>query len=241
MAAQLVLALLVPLVCSHVKALDQMDLAFDFYFSFRSPYSYLATPQVEDLCRRYAMAPNMRIVLPIAIRMPGFFKSVNPLWPPYLLRDTFRISQMHAIPYRWPRPDPIVMEIASGEVATAQPYIHRVSRLGVAATRAGKGFEFVRRAAHAIWSGEIDNWHEGDHLTRALTDAGLDAAEIEANAARDVDSIDAEIATNEATQRNAGHWGVPLFVFNDEPFFGQDRLGHLIWRMKQAGLRERDA
>jgi 2-hydroxychromene-2-carboxylate isomerase len=51
--------------------------------------------------------------------------------------------------------------------------------------------------------------------------------------------LDAEIAANEAAQKNAGHWGVPLFVFEDEPFFGQDRLEHLIWRMKQRGLQER--
>ena len=51
--------------------------------------------------------------------------------------------------------------------------------------------------------------------------------------------FDAEIAQNEADQKNAGHWGVPLFVFNDEPFFGQDRLEHVIWRMRQHGLVER--
>jgi len=212
---------------------------FDFYFSFRSPYSYLATPQVEELIARYDVRPRMRIVLPIAIRIPGFFKQVNPLWPPYLLRDTFRISQMHNIPYRWPRPDPIVMDVGKGEVAAEQPYIYRVSRLGVVAERQGKGFEFVRKAAHLIWSGEVDNWHEGDHLSRATSDAGLIASDVERAAAEQSADIDAEIAANEAAQRNAGHWGVPLFVFNDEPFFGQDRLDHLVWRMKQAGLRER--
>jgi 2-hydroxychromene-2-carboxylate isomerase len=216
-----------------------MTLSFDYYFSFRSPYSYLSTPQVEQLIQRYDMTPCMRIVLPIALRLPGFFKSVNPLWPPYLLRDTFRIAQMHAIPYRWPRPDPIVMDIASGEVAAEQPYIYRVSRLGVAAERAGKGFAFVRRAAHAIWSGEIDNWHEGGHLAAALGEAGLDAQAIEREAEDRAADIDAEIADNEASQRAAGHWGVPLFVFNDEPFFGQDRLDHMLWRMRQHGLTER--
>ena len=218
-----------------------MTLTFDFYFSFRSPYSYLATPQVEELIARYDITPRMRFVLPIAVRIPGFFKAINPLWPPYLLRDTFRISQMHNIPYRWPRPDPIVMDYASGEVAAEQPYIYRVTRLGVAAERAGKGFAFARRAAHAIWSGEIDNWHEGDHLTRALEGAGLDARSIEDAAATQAMDIDAEIAGNEADQKTAGHWGVPLFVFNDEPFFGQDRLDHLIWRMRQHGLRQRHA
>ncbi len=216
-----------------------MTLSFDYYFSFRSPYSYLATPQVEDLIARYDLAPRMRIVTPIAIRIPGFFKSVNPLWPPYLLRDTFRISQMHNIPYRWPRPDPIIMDIGSGEVATEQPYIHRVSRMAVAAEHAGRGFAFVRRAAHAIWSGEVDAWHEGDHLSRAATAAGLDAEKIETEVRDRGEELGAEIAQNEADQRNAGHWGVPLFVFENEPFFGQDRLDHLLWRMKQAGLKER--
>lgn len=216
-----------------------MTLSFDFYFSFRSPYSYLATPQVEELIARYDLAPRMRIVTPIAIRIPGFFKSVNPLWPPYLLRDTFRISQMHNIPYRWPRPDPIVMDIASGEVAAEQPYIHRVSRMAVAAVHEGRGFPFVRRAAHAIWSGEVDNWHEGDHLARAAVEAGLDPEKLEAAVRRRGEELAAEIAQNEADQRSAGHWGVPLFVFENEPFFGQDRLDHLVWRMKQAGLKER--
>jgi 2-hydroxychromene-2-carboxylate isomerase len=216
-----------------------MTLQFDYYFSFRSPYSYLAAPQVEQLIARYDLAPRMRIVTPIAIRIPGFFKNVNPLWPPYLLRDTFRVSQMHNIPYRWPRPDPIIMDIGSGEVAADQPYIHRVSRMAVAAERAGAGFAFARRASHKIWSGEVDAWHEGDHLAGAAREAGLDAGAIEATVRDHGDELAAEIAQNEADQRNAGHWGVPLFVFQDEPFFGQDRLDHLIWRMKQAGLRER--
>jgi 2-hydroxychromene-2-carboxylate isomerase len=216
-----------------------MTLTFDYYFSFRSPYSYLSSPQVEDLIARYDIAPCMRFVLPIAVRIPGFFKAVNPLWPPYLLRDTFRIAQMNNIPYRWPRPDPIVMDYAAGEVAAEQPYIHRVTRLGVAAEQAGKGFAFARRAAHAIWSGDVDNWHEGDHLTRALTDAGLEASDLERDVVEDPARFDAVIAENEAAQKNAGHWGVPLFVFNDEPFFGQDRLDHMIWRMGQHGLTER--
>jgi 2-hydroxychromene-2-carboxylate isomerase len=152
-----------------------MSASFDFYFSFRSPYSYLATPQIEALAQRFDITPRMRIVLPIAIRIPGFFKQVNPLWPPYLLRDTFRIAQMHNLPYRWPRPDPIVMDMITREVAAEQPYIYRVSRLGVAAERMGRGLAFARAASHAIWSGEIDNWNEGDYLTRALERAGLDA------------------------------------------------------------------
>ncbi|MBI1186703.1 MAG: 2-hydroxychromene-2-carboxylate isomerase [Alphaproteobacteria bacterium] len=216
-----------------------MTLSFDFYFSFRSPYSYLATPQIEALLAQYDAAARMRIVLPIAVRIPGFFQTVNPLWPPYLMRDTLRIAQMNDIPYRWPRPDPIVQDPMTRMVAEDQPYIHRVSRLGAAAERAGAGFAFVRRAAAAVWSGAIDNWHEGDHLAAAARGAGLDPAALDAAIAADPAGHDSEIEENQAAQTAAGHWGVPLFVFEGEPFFGQDRIDHLLWRMKQRGLASR--
>jgi 2-hydroxychromene-2-carboxylate isomerase len=206
---------------------------FDFFFSFRSPYSYLALPQIAAGIERYGIEPRMRIVLPIAVRIPGFFKNVNPLWPPYLMRDTMRIAEMLSIPYRWPRPDPIVMNVASGEVAAEQPYIYRVSRLGVAAVREGKGFEFVKLMATAIWSGDVTDWYVDEHVLRALTAAGLDAQSILAKVEGNTSDYDSEIARNQEDQVAAGHWGVPLFVYEGEPFFGQDRIEHLFWRMRK--------
>ena len=35
----------------------------------------------------------------------------------------------------------------------------------------------------------------------------------------------------------AGHWGVPTMVYEGEPFFGQDRIETLRWRLEKAGLR----
>jgi 2-hydroxychromene-2-carboxylate isomerase len=32
---------------------------------------------------------------------------------------------------------------------------------------------------------------------------------------------------------------VPTFVFQNEPFFGQDRIDLLIWRMQSKGLARR--
>jgi 2-hydroxychromene-2-carboxylate isomerase len=34
---------------------------------------------------------------------------------------------------------------------------------------------------------------------------------------------------------------VPTFVFENEPFFGQDRIDLLIWRMKSKELTRRQA
>ncbi|MDP3740685.1 MAG: DsbA family protein [Hyphomonadaceae bacterium] len=220
-----------------------MTHSFDFYFSFRSPYSYLATPPVEEVLARYDVGVEMKIVRPIAVRIPGFFQKVNPLWPPYLAKDTKRIAEMGGIPYRWPRPDPIVQDRETREVAKDQPYIMRVSRLGALAAEMGpdtnKGFEFVRAASKMMWSGETEGWHEGGRLAACADSVGLDGAKLEADAAAQATRLDASIEGNEEAQTQAGHWGVPLFVFEGEPFFGQDRVDHLLWRMKQRGLRER--
>ena len=213
-----------------------MTLSVDVFWSFRSPYSYLATPQLVALREQYDLEVVVRPVLPIAVRIDGFFKRVNPLWPPYLARDIYRLGQMQGTPIRWPRPDPIVMDIASGEVPADQPYIHRITRMGQAAAEAGKGLAYINEVGSLIWSGSTDNWHEGDHLAKAAERAGLDPDALESAARDDADRLDAAIEANQRALETAGHWGVPTMVFDGEPFFGQDRLDVLVWRMKQRGL-----
>jgi 2-hydroxychromene-2-carboxylate isomerase len=215
-----------------------MTLEYDLFWSFRSPYSYLVTPRLIEFEREYDVKANVRPVYPIAVRIAGFFKQVNPMWPPYLIRDCSRIAEMLGMPFTWPSPDPIVMNIGTGEVAEEQPYIHRLVRLGVAAADAGRGLPFLAAVSAVIFGG-VRNWHLGDHLVTAAQRAGLNLERLDSEIARDPDRYEAVIAENEAAQRRAGHWGVPLMVFNQEPFFGQDRFDHLQWRMKQNGLRRR--
>ena len=69
--------------------------------------------------------------------------------------------------------------------------------------------------------------------------AGVDPAEIEAEIESDADALDAEIAANQNALEAAGHWGVPTLVFDGEPFFGQDRIEMVRWRMEQKGLAKR--
>ncbi len=216
-----------------------MSLSVDVFWSFRSPYSYLATPRLVDIARAYDVDVNVRPVLPIAVRIPGFFETVNPLWPPYLLRDTMRIAQYLGIPYGWPRPDPIVQEFPSRKVAAEQPYIHRLTRLGVDAAERGRGLSFIAEVSRLIFGGEVVGWHEGPHLADAARRAGLDLATMDAAIAADPKRYDAIIEQNERDLEAAGHWGVPTMVFQGEPFFGQDRLDLLVWRMQQHGLTTR--
>jgi 2-hydroxychromene-2-carboxylate isomerase len=64
-----------------------MTLTYDLFWSFRSPYSYLVTPRLLEFEREYDVTTNVRPVYPIAVRIDSFFKTVNPLWRSYLLRD----------------------------------------------------------------------------------------------------------------------------------------------------------
>ncbi|HXJ35527.1 MAG TPA: DsbA family protein [Candidatus Eisenbacteria bacterium] len=216
-----------------------MTLAVDVFWSFRSPYSYLATPRLVEIARLYDVDVNVRPVLPIAVRIPGFFERVNPLWPPYLLRDTTRIAEHLGIPYGWPRPDPIVQEFPSRKVAAEQPYIHRLTRLGVDASERGRGLPFIAEVSRLVFGGEVVGWHEGSHLADAARRAGLDLAAMDAAIAADPKRYDAIIERNQRDLEVAGHWGVPTMVFQGEPFFGQDRLDLLVWRMQQHGLTKR--
>jgi len=216
-----------------------MTLTTDLYFSFRSPYSYLSAARYRELTRTHDVDIVLRPVYPLAIRQPEFFAEGNKLAGRYIVIDSFRSAQMLGIPFRWPKPDPVVQDFATREISKDQPYIYRIVRLGQAAARRGKGLAFADEASRVIWSGESDDWHEGGHLAGAAKRAGLDFGELEAEAIADAEALDAEIAANQQALEAAGHWGVPTLVFDGEPFFGQDRIDMAKWRMEQKGLRRR--
>lgn len=215
-----------------------MTLYADVYWSFRSPYSYLATRRYVALTEQYDLKINQRFVYPLAIREPDFFEKNHPNWLGYTFRDMFRVAQHMGIPMAPPNPDPIVQDIATRKIAADQPYIFELTRMGQAASRRGKGLEFANEVSQMIWGGTA-GWNEGDHLAKAVERAGLDFAELKAEAKAQPEELDAEIADNQAALEAAGHWGVPTLVFDGEPFFGQDRIELAVWRMKQKGLVER--
>ena len=212
-----------------------MTKTVELYWSFRSPYSYLVVPRLIELEQTHDVRIEVRPVLPIAVRQPDFFAHADPLWFGYLMRDCHRSAAYLGMPFRWPRPDPVVMDMATRTYPKEQPYIHRLTRLGQLAAERGTGLPFLREISHTLWSGEVDSWHEGEHLTEAAARAGCDLAEMDRVLAVESERLDVAIKANEAAQREGGHYGVPLMVLDGEPFFGQDRVEQLAWRLEQAG------
>jgi 2-hydroxychromene-2-carboxylate isomerase len=217
-----------------------MALSIDVFWSFRSPYSYLATPRLVKLAAERDLDVNVRPVYPIAIRTAEFFDQVNPLWPPYLFRDTTRVAEMEGLPFLWPSPDPVIQIREDGKARTAkdQPYIHRLTRLGQLAAERGRGLPFISEVSTLIFGG-TRGWDQGELLADAVRRAGLDLAELDRVAVSDEERLEAAIEANQDALAAAGHWGVPTCVFEGEPFFGQDRLDLLVWRLEQNGLTNR--
>jgi 2-hydroxychromene-2-carboxylate isomerase len=216
-----------------------MTLAIDLFWSFRSPYSYIALYKVRRLLAEFDLDIRARPVYPLAVRSPDFFKRVDPLFASYVRRDSARVAQESGIPFRFPRPDPIVQDMKTLAIAAEQPYIRRLTRLGAATQLAGRGLAFIDEVGRLLWDGRVENWHEGDHLAKAARRAGFDLSALDAAIAADPRPYDTAIDENQRDQRAAGHWGVPTFVFRGEPFFGQDRIDLLLWRLRQHGLKPR--
>jgi len=207
----------------------------DVYWSFRSPYSYLATPGMLALAEDYAVDVALRVVLPIAVRSPELlFNPQNANRTKYILLDWVRRAEYLGMPHDWPSPDPIVQDLKTMEIASEQPHIYRLSSLGVEAQRRGKGIEFAAAVSSLIWGG-TPGWDKGEHLATAAQSVGLDLAAME-DAVQGGTHLE-EIEENHARLSAAGQWGVPTFVFDNEPFFGQDRIDTLRWRLDQCGLQ----
>ena len=199
-----------------------MDLIFDLYWSFRSPYSYIVLPRIIELRDKFRVSVDLRIVHPAAIRNPSYFARMDPLARPYFMKDSARAAAFHGLKF-----------------AKEQPHARRLGRLGIAANERGRGLEFGREVSSLLWDGGVSGWDQDTHLAEAAARAGLDLSELENAILADPERYEARLAENDRALRAAGHWGVPVMVYEGEPFFGQDRFDMLVWRLKQRGLEPR--
>lgn len=211
-----------------------MSANVDLFWSFRSPYSYLAMPGALDVLERFDVEMRLRPVLPLALRSADFFSPENQYKVKYLLVDYPRRAELLGMPGGWPSPDPIVQDLQTFKVAEEQPYIHRLVYLGVEAQRRGRGVQFASEVSQLLFSG-VPGWDQGDQLKDAASRAGLDLEAMDA-AIADPQSHRQEVDANQVALDTSGHKGVPTFVYNDEPFFGQDRIDSLCFQLEKDGL-----
>lgn len=210
----------------------------DVYWSFRSPYSYFSTRRLRGLSDKWDVRVRPRPVYPLAIRDAAFFAEIRPQWVPYLIRDIVRVAQSLELPFGPLNPDPVDMNMMTREIAPEQPHIHRLTRLGILACEAGdaEGWAFMDEVSTLIWSGAA--WTEGDALSAAAERAGFDLDVLDQKQ-KDEETRLTDLIEENQKEQDKHHWGVPLMVFEGEPFFGQDRIDLLEWRLAQSGIAQR--
>ena len=196
---------------------EQPAEAIDFFYSFRSPYSYLAAPRAFMLPMRYRISLRFRGVVPMVMRG----QSVPREKGLHTLRDTAREAQRLGMPFG-PMHDPV------GEGAM------RCLAVAVHARERGSERDFVLGAGAAIWGRAVDV--AADRGLRAV----CEAAGLEWDACRAAISDPAVLEEVEGDTRalgELGQWGVPVFNFRGQLFWGQDRIEDLEVELAGAGLR----
>ncbi len=176
----------------------------DFFYSFRSPYSYLAAPRAFALAGRHGVEVAFHGVIPMAMRG----QSVPAAKRLHTLRDARREAARLGMPFGRVH-DPI------GDGAL------RCLLVAQHAADIGRLPDFVLSAGRGIWAEAIDVATDAGLRTvgeRAGLDwqacvAALESAELRARVQADTDAVAA-----------LGHWGVPLLVLDGEVYWGQDRV-----------------
>ena len=207
----------------------------EFFGSLQSPYCYFALDRIEALARSHRIAVVTRPVLPGVLRSPDTFAGRAEMERTYFAHDVHRTAAFLGLPFSEADPSPVNWQPDAGWVAA--PVQDRVLRLYAmlhAAHREGRAGTLYAALMRHIWSGIVRPWDTRTALCGVLRACGLPDALIDLPPELTPDAA-AWLHENDRAMRAAGHWGVPLFTLAGEPFYGQDRIEQLAWRIETSG------
>ena len=95
----------------------------DIYWSIRSPFSCIATPEMLKLWEDLDGKINFKNLYPAAIRNRELFTNSNKHFIDYLVIYAKRRAASFGMPFKWPDPDPIIQNVTTREIAKDQPNI----------------------------------------------------------------------------------------------------------------------
>ncbi|MDW8280839.1 MAG: 2-hydroxychromene-2-carboxylate isomerase [Myxococcales bacterium] len=195
-----------------------------FFYDFSSPFSYLASTQIEDVARRHGAVINWHPIL-----LGGLFRSIGtPLVPlqsysepkrRYIREDLLRWAHYYDQPFHWPSRFPMMTVTALRLALLAGPAIGPLSH------------ELFR----AYWVQDLD-LNDPAVLEGALRRVGLDPALLQRVGDPEVKQ---KLLANTKAAERAGVFGAPSFLVEQhhgppQLFFGQDRL-HFVEKALQRG------
>jgi 2-hydroxychromene-2-carboxylate isomerase len=193
--------------------LSEKPLSCEMYFSFRSPYSYIALEQIEGILAPHGVPLVLKQIAPMVMR--GL--AVPAIKRLYIVRDAKREADRLGIPF--------------GEICDPLgPGIEHCLAVQHWANARGKGLVFARSAMKAIWSEARD---PAEYLDLRYMVERAELPWEEAKAALGDTAAAKQAADNAADLNGIGLWGVPSFRCGDFIGWGQDRLPLLADRLRR--------
>lgn len=182
-----------------------VPLTIELWFSFRSPYSWLAMPRIRALAQHYGADLQLRFILPMVMRGLPIPRAKGR----YIVFDCKREAEREHLPF-----GKIVDPVGAG-AERALAVLHHAIPLGL-------GEAFAELALRGAWADGLALAEDGDMFDIARR-AGL--SDDQTRAALADDSWRGVAEANRAALFEAGLWGAPTFRLNGGvAHWGQDRL-----------------
>lgn len=182
----------------------------DFYFSFRSPYSWLATQRIDAELSGLPISLRWMHGYPTDLANHPMGPAVNKSKLMYLVTDVGRFADRYGLEFKLPPR----IDVDWPKVDAAFWY----------AQSKGRGPEFGKLASSARFGSGLD-LEDDETLRQLAADVGLDAGELLAAADSRTRAIDE--MPNDPESRGSV-FGVPTFVYCGELFWGNDRIEWLV-------------
>lgn len=200
-----------------MNAETTMSKTIDYYFSTTSPWSYLGHDRLAIIARKHRANIDLKPVdyaqifpltggLPVSKRAPQ--------------RQKYRLVELE----RWRKQNRVQLTLEPKYF----PYDVAIASLLVVAANADLDETLAMLITSAIFKGcwvEERDMGNPEELFDIVKSQGLDAAELLASARSDKTRARYQALTEEALAR--GVFGAPTYFYNDEMFWGQDRLDFL--------------
>jgi 2-hydroxychromene-2-carboxylate isomerase len=184
-----------------------------FYFDFISPYGYFASLRIEEIAARHGRTVEWRpMLLGVAVMKVMGLKPLldTPLKGDYIRRDVLRHARRHGLQLG-----------RDLNASPGNPLPPARTFYWVRKHHPGLQAQVVHALFHAYWAQGRD-LSTPERVAEVLAPLGLPEQELAAGAASEEAAALLRNAVGASIE--AGIFGSPTIVVDDEPFWGSDRL-----------------
>ena len=189
-----------------------MPRPIEFHFDFSSPYSYIASEQIEPVAQRHGRTVDYKPVLLGAVFKASGSAPLTELYAPkasYAKRDFERSARYAGVPYQLPSRFPIASLAAKRSVVWLQQ--HRPERAA----------PFIHAVYRAFFVDDRDI-SDAAVVAEIAREVGIDPAELAAGVQQPEIKERLKTLVDQAIQ--AGIFGAPTIIVDGEVFWGNDRI-----------------